>query len=416
MKLPDGAALEVCLRWRGDGDAPDDQLVMGRLAWRHRQAWFEYDAEFLHHGLNPSPLHLPLRAGVRAGEPTFSGLHGVFQDSLPDAWGQLLVDRRALALGVSPTTLTPLDRLAIVGARGMGALTYRPARTDDVPNDAIDLNQLADQSTRILAGRPQEVLPALLAAGGSPGGARPKVLVAWRPTDGHLIHGADQIETGYQPLLVKFGGPGDPLDSGAIELAYAHMALAAGLRMMPSRLLPSTHGPGFFATDRFDRPQSPGQTRLHAHTLGGLLHADHRIPSLDYDALFRLTRHLTRDHREVAQAFRLMAFNVMAHNRDDHAKQFSFLMDRVGAWQLAPAYDLTFSEGPGGEHSTSIGGEGRAPGVTHMMALASSAQIKNPRHVLDEVATAVSDWRRFAAAAGVSRASMLRIQARLVLN
>ncbi len=188
--------------------------------------------------------------------------------------------------------------------------------------------------------------------------------------------------------------------------------------MAKSELLPSHHGPGFFTTERFDRVRldsvKAGKERVlhrvHTHTLAGLLEVDHRHLGLDYDALLRVTQQLTRDQQQVDAAFRLTVFNVLAHNRDDHAKQFSFLLPQHGEWCFAPAYDLTFCEGPSGEHSTSIAGEGRAPTAEHFKELSSRMGIQKASSIVEEVEEAVSHWSRFAADWDVSRASTSRIQ------
>lgn len=408
MKLPDATPVTVALRWSDTESTP-----VGRLAWRDRRAWFEYDAAWLRTAAELSPLRLRTGPGVHAGDMTLGGLHGVFADSLPDAWGRLLVDRSARSAGISPASLTALDRLCIVGERAIGALIYQPATAWPEGGVVSTLDQLAEQIDAVLEGTARDVLTELLAIGGSPGGAQPKVLVGWRERDDHLVHGALDVPPDHRALIVKFGAPQDADDIGPIELAYTEMARAAGLRTSPCRLLPSNQGPGFFAVDRFDRPPGVGHPRLHAHTLAGLLHADHRLPSLDYDALLRATLHVTRDHREVEAAFRYMVFNVLACNRDDHGKQFSFLMDASGKWRLAPAYDLTFSEGPGGEHSTSIAGQGRNPRLEHILALGKTASIAQPHAVFDEIQSVVARWPEFAGQAGVTRSSRLRIGERL---
>jgi serine/threonine-protein kinase HipA len=219
------------------------------------------------------------------------------------------------------------------------------------------------------------------------------------------------LAPGYRPILVKFASRTDPADAGPIEYAYAQMAHAAGIDMMPTFLLHgSGRGPGYFATERFDWRDG---RRWHVHTLSGLLHADYRLPSLDYESALRATLHLTRDQREVMRLYRLMVFNVLAHNRDDHARQFSFLMDPGGVWRLSPAYDLTFSEGPGGEHATTVAGEGRAPEQTHFVKVAQllGDRPSQAMQIVEEVREAVARWPGIAADAGVSRASRSRIWA-----
>jgi len=215
------SALEVRL-------ADTRDVRVGRLAQPGRVMAFEYDPAFLETGLQLSPLHLPLRRGVLEAPPTpFSGLHGVFNDSLPDGWGLLLMDRAFRKRGISRESISAADRLSYLGRRGMGALTYHPETGPDDEQDALDLAELAAQSERLLEGSGEDVLPELMRAGGSPGGARPKVVVAWRERDGAIVSGSDEVPEGYRAYIVKFGSREDPPDAGAIELAYAAMARAA---------------------------------------------------------------------------------------------------------------------------------------------------------------------------------------------
>lgn len=397
-----GKALDVVFDWGDEVAQP-----VGRLAMRDHRALFEFAPSFIASGLQISPLRLSAKPGVHSGEQRLEGLPGVFHDSLPDAWGRLLVDRRALSLGIRPAALTALDRLACVGDRGVGALCYRPAVEVEVDAAWLDLDALEREARQLVVGQAVDVLDTLFVAGGSPGGARPKLLVAWDPSTGEVQHGADVVPPGFAPLLVKFAAPTDPEDIGLIELAYSQMAAAAGVEMMPCRLLPSKTGPGYFATERFDRP------RIHVHTLSGLLHTDHTVPNLDYDHLLRVTTSLTRDRRQVARALRLMVFNVLAHNRDDHGKQFSFLMSREGVWRLAPAYDLTCADGPGGQHTMTVGGEGRRPTRAHLLELARRAGVEAPQQIIDDVAAAIARWPEFARTCGVGARSTAWVSERL---
>ncbi|OYW76255.1 MAG: hypothetical protein B7Z26_10740 [Asticcacaulis sp. 32-58-5] len=231
---------------------------------------------------------------------------------------------------------------------------------------------------------------------------RPKVVVGFNPDSGLLLPDSSiAADPRYVPHIVKFKADSDPLEIGPEEYAYSLMARAAGVEMPMTRLLKGKHGVGYFAVERFDR--SP-VGRRHVHTLSGLLHADHRIPSVDYGTLLKATRQLTRDERYVKQMFRRMVFNVLARNRDDHAKNHAFLMDQVGNWQPTPAYDITFSNGPGGEHNLTIAGEGRNPGLAHIMAEAKSSGVKqlDAEEAYEAVREAVGRWPEFAADAGLS--------------
>lgn len=397
MKLPPGTTLAVALHW-----GAETQLPVGRMAMRDRRVLFEFDAAFLKEGVDISPLHLPRQPGViETHDALFETLPGVFNDSLPDGWGRLLLDRDARRNGVAPETLTPLDRLAHVGRDGMGALVYLPEFAKDEAEEAVDLDEVAASSRAVLDGTSDEVLEHLRKLGGSPQGARPKALVQIENATGRVTDALHDRGPGWRQLIVKFAAQEDVADIGPVELAYSRMAAAAGVKMPETLLLSSVKGHGYFAAVRFDRQ---GGQRVHVATASGLLHADHRLPSLDYVTLAKLAVRLSHDHREGEALFRLMAFNVLAHNRDDHAKQLSFLLDRAGGWTLAPAYDLTFSRGPGGEHTTSVAGEGRAPSTEAMLKVGDAAGLKRGKagEILEQTRLAVRRWPEFAEAAAVT--------------
>jgi serine/threonine-protein kinase HipA len=380
---------------------PARRRKVGRLALRQRQLLFEYDRAFLSEGLELSPRHLPLRPGVVVGQPAvLDGLMGVFDDSLPDGWGRLLIDRRAAERGVSGVTLTPLDRLALVGARSMGALVYEPETELDDPA-IVKLAELAKEADAVLRDASGPNLERLIAVGGSPKGARPKVLIQLAPS-GEVHFGARQIDPGFTAWLVKFPARGDHRHSASLEHAYFSMASAAGLDVPKTQVLGKTaRHPGYFAIERFDRR---GNTRIHMHTLGGLLHLPPAYPALDYLDLLKVTRDLTRNEAAVAEMFRRACFNVFAHNRDDHSRNFAFLMDEKGEWRSSPAYDLTFAEGPGGEHTMLVGGEGRNPGREHLMAIANAVGLKHATKLVEQVRAGVSQFSRLAEKAGVPAA------------
>lgn len=207
-----------------------------------------------------------------------------------------------------------------------------------------------------------------------------------------------------QQWLIKFPSSLDPQDIGAIEYAYYLMAQSAGLEVPTAKLFPSRSSPGFFATQRFDKTT---HSRIHMHSISGLLHADHRLPSLDYEMIMKATMHLTRDPKACQQQYRACVFNVLSHNRDDHAKNFSFLMDEHGTWRVSPAYDLTFSSGPRAEHCSMVMGEGKNPGYKELVSLADISHINRSEalSIIDQVKSSVSQWPVFAKAAGVSHAN-----------
>jgi serine/threonine-protein kinase HipA len=259
-------------------------------------------------------------------------------------------------------------------------------------------------------GKSDTILPQLMRAGGSPGGARPKVLVGFNPDSSEMVSGEVDLPPGFEHWIVKFSAREDLADAGSVEYAYAKMASSSGITMEETRLFTTKEGEQFFGVKRFDR--SAGNRRYHMHTLGNLIHANFRIPSSDYADLLKVTTLLTRNNQNLEDAYRMMVFYVLAHNRDDHVKNFSFLLDdQTGEWSLSPAYELTFSRGPGGEQSTSVQGEGRKPTEKHILQLAEQAGIlvKRAGIIFSEVSEAVSRWREFATLAGVRKETILKI-------
>ena len=391
--------------------SPGDSLPVGTLAEDHGRVYFEYSPDFLAAGLNLSPFRLPFEPGLfEHTNRDFGLLPGLFDDSLPDGWGLLLMDRHFRSRGRNLAEVSPLDRLSWLGTRTMGALTYHPPTERDFDAAGVfDLHELARQSQDLLAGVAVDVLPQLLRAGGSPGGARPKVLVGFNTGTGDVISGADDLPAGFEHWIVKFAARTDTRDAGAIEYAYSLMAGAAGIVLPPTRLFETSEGDRFFGSKRFDRD---GKRRYHVHTFGNLIQSNFRIPSADYADLLKATALLTRNHQDVLRACRCMVFNVLAHNRDDHVKNFAFLLDdTTGDWALSPAYDLLYTPGPGGEHTMSLAGEGKNPGRSHLLRLAAQADVAKREIVMiiDQVQAAVARWKDFATAAGVLPASIRQI-------
>ncbi len=381
----------------------EDTFTIGRLASRDRKIYFEYDATFLARGLNISPLELPFQTGVQTFEPfLFEGLPGVFNDSLPDGWGRLLLDRLLRSRNILKEEISPLDRLAHVGITGIGALIYEPDYNTDNSAESINLDTLSAQTQEVLNGDAKDVLQELLALNGSSTGARPKALIGVDRGHKNIIHGKHALPDEFQYWLVKFANNMDGNDAGAIEYVYSIMAKEAGIRMTETYLFPSSRCAGYFSTQRFDRD---GYQRFHTHTACGLLHSDFRSPSLDYEDLLSLTQVLTRDVREVEKMFRLAIFNVLSHNRDDHGKNFTFLMDASGEWKLSPAYDLTFSSGPRGEQSTMVMGEGKNPRPEHLIKLGVDAKIERTKidGIIKQTHHALNQWMVLAKEYGVSQ-------------
>lgn len=325
---------------------------------------FEYDLEWIQTGYSISPFYLPLKPGlILSKREPFNGNFGVFNDSLPDGWGSLLLDRYLQEQGIDPYKLTIPERLSIIGSTGRGALTYRPDKSMTHDNTPVDLHRLAKEAGQILESKESKGSVELLYRyGGSSGGARPKVFAR--------IDGRE--------WLVKFQATTDPSNVGEIEYNYSILAKKCGIHMPETRLFEGC----YFGAERFDRT---AQGKVHTVSAAGLLHADYRIPSLDYSILLKLTLHLTKDMEQVTEMFRRMVFNILISNRDDHAKNFSFQWID-GAWKLSPAYDLLPSSGFNGYHTTTINGKGE-PMESDITAVASEVGIPKQRakQILEEI-------------------------------
>lgn len=342
---------------------------LGQLADDGANLLFEYSPEALAQGLELSPLRLKLRSTAYGDFPSFQHrLPGLIADSLPDGWGLMLMDRLFRQQGRRDPG--PLDRLAFIGARALGALRFIPADEPDTSPPDWTLRALAQESQRALAGETGAALRELALAGGSPQGARPKALVHYDVATGRV---ATLPDAPGQPWLVKFPAQGEHKDACAIEQLYAELARDCGIDIPASAWFDLGPKLAAFGVARFDREQD---LRVPVHSLAGLLHADFRLPgAADYTALLRATRLLTRDRREVEKAYARAVFNVAFHNRDDHPKNFAWRLGRDRRWRLAPAFDLTFSEGLRGQHHIDICGEGAAVERRHLLRLAAEGDV-----------------------------------------
>ena len=342
-----------------------DEKLVGTLAMTaDHKAAFQYSEEWIENGFPISPFSLPLKKQVFV--PTkdyFDGLFGVFADSLPDNWGRLLLDRLLRAHKQNPDKLTVLDRLAIVGKSGMGALTYYPEKKIDEQYGDVDLDELAEQCRKILNTEYSDRLDELYRLGGTSGGARPKIMTT--------VNGEEWI--------IKFPAHVDGENAGKMEYDYSCCAKKCGIIMSETRLFPSENCEGYFGIKRFDRiSDKNGTKRIHMLTAAALLELNFEQPSLDYHSLMKLTKILTRDNKkDMRGMFRRMCFNVFAHNRDDHSKNFTYLYnDEKDRWSLSPAYDLTYSNTYYGEHTTTVDGNGRNPGRKELLTVGIAAGMK----------------------------------------
>ena len=385
---------------------------VGELIHSEQKIYFRYNSNFIRSGLNLSPIKLPFNNEISSNskEP-FDGLFGLFNDSLPDGWGRLLLDRTLSSKGLNISRLTPLDRLAFVGSKGMGALIYQP-EFDDTPefSSQIELDTIAQEMNLILKGTSSEIIEELFVLGGSSGGARPKIFAAYNPSNEEVIHGEENLPDGFENWIIKFPSVSDNPEISKIEYVYHKMATKAGIEMCECKLFKGKSGKLYFGTKRFDRIDNK---RLHVHTASGLMHDNFRASTMDYghlmDCAFRLERHVNA-YRKI---FRLAAFNVFSHNHDDHSKNFSFLMNANGEWRFAPAYDLTFSYSSYGFHSTMVAGESQSPGEKHLLKLAKHFGLKDGEIIINEVRSALTEWSNIAKEYEISTENINNIQSSL---
>ena len=397
---------------------------------------FAYDAEFRDSGLEPAPLMMPVGTNVYSFPSlpfgSFHGLPGMLSDSVPDKFGNAVINAWLTTQGRLPDSLTPIERLCYTGVRGMGALEYHPTMFEQGnQSETIHVEALAELADEILRCRKQasaKLIPdmahysSILKVGSSAGGARAKALIGWNEATGEVRSGQVALPEGFGYWLIKFDGlvgngdkeGDDKWGYGRVEYAYHLMARAAGIEMTECRLWNRRH----FMTRRFDRLPDGG--KLHAQTLGAIAHLDFNDPvSHSYEQAFRVTRRVVNDARANEQLFRRMIFNVLAWNCDDHVKNIAYLMDRAGEWRLAPAYDECYAWNPAGDwtsrHQMAVNGKRIGIEDADILACARFANMRErkARAVLDEVRAAVRDWRRFAAEAEVRDDFIAKIDTRL---
>lgn len=341
---------------------------IGFLSRKDGAIYFSYSSWWLKNGFSISPRSLPLEEkAFRAPGFHFDGLFGVFADSLPDGWGTRLAIRLLAKRGISYERLSPLEKLAYVGADGLGALSYVPSHALKNDDWSGEYESLALAAMEFCEKEGSPDLDVLFAKGGSSGGARPKA---------HLRIGGEE-------WIVKFREKKDPRSIGRMEYEYALAAKECGIPVPECRLLPSSTCDGYFASKRFDRI---GGRRVHVISLGGLLETPHYVPNLDYVTFLQATAFISKSMEEMLKAYRLACFNILAHNRDDHSKNFSFLYDEAkGSYILAPAYDLTYTPSIL-EHEMSCCGSGN-PTESDLLALAQKTGIpyQKAREILNQV-------------------------------
>lgn len=394
-------------------NALGSRIQVGQLVLDGREILFKYSGEFLDRGFNISPLKLSFDDSIQPGPVgPFGGLHGVFADCLPDAWGMVVLKNILAREGLAIESLNSLEHLARVGPDSLGALSYEPAITRNTKEPFnIDLDSVEAGATAILEGESSEVIEELFRLGGSPGGARPKIYVGYNPQSDHLRASQKDMPEGFESWIIKFAAKVDPDDIAQAEMAYYNMASQAGVTMSESRLFQGKSGKLYFGTKRFDRTP---QGRLHMISAAALFHDDYEQSQLDYGTLIQEGTELVGSSLAAEQLLRRAAFNVFAHNRDDHSKNFAFLVDQQLQWQLAPAYDLTFSSSSQGQHSTMCAGNAINPGTKELYELAEHFSLRRGKFIVDEVKEIVRSWPAFATETGVSSSEISRVGGRLL--
>ena len=407
-------------------------------------AAFQYDPAFARSGIEISPLVMPLADRVytfpELARPTFHGLPGLLADSLPDRFGQALIDAWLARQGRVPESFNAIERLCYTGRRGMGALEFAPPIGPEARGGRrIEIDALVELAGDILARRcaldvsfddasRERAMAEILRVGTSAGGARAKAVIAWNPSTNEVRSGQVDAGTGFQYWILKFDGVAgnkdkeldDPQGYGVIEYAYALMAQDAGITMSECRLF-EEGGRRHFMSRRFDRLDSGA--KLHMQSLGALAHYDFNMAgAYAYEQAFLVMRRLGLPMDDIEQQFRRMVFNVIARNQDDHVKNIAFLMDQNGRWSLSPAFDVTYSFNPAGlwtaTHQMSLNGKRDDFELADFKACARSAGMKRGRaeSIVAEVARVVACWPDYAEVAGVEPGQREQVRAALRLR
>lgn len=383
--------------------------------------YFQYETGWQDEGVDLSPIHLPLNSlGVlKNDDPMLGGLHGLFWDSIPDAWGNRLLDAQLMNAGIVPERCSSLVRLAYIGNRAMGALEYVPNLGDPSVERAIELALLDRDAQRIMdtddGYSPEEAgnYLALIEGGASAGGAKPKVCVGIDEAGSIHVNSEGCMEQWLVKLSAIPSTNKDSKQHGIMEHAYAVMASACGISTPKTKIIKgiSEHGKDrwFFATKRFDRTDQG--RRVHVHSLAGLLQEHHSSPLHSYEKLMGAAQRLVGTIAVKEEIFRRLVFNVLACNQDDHARNWAFLMDESGNWSLAPSYDLTMSQGPMrvGNHCLSVNGS-RNPEGKDLAVFARKFRIPNASELFSQVRSGVSRWQEIASTAGFRDAKAAVVQ------
>lgn len=386
-----------------------EQVLVGQLAQNKNTVYFQYDENYLNQYHSLSPFKVPFNS-ILSQAPLIphQGLHGLFSDSLPDGWGLLLMDRIFQQHGIEKYQLTAMDRLAYIGDRAMGALSYSPVSKYTSKNqmDLKNISLLGKSAIELFEGQTNEVLEALANAGSS-GGARPKALIYFNPQSPEYV--ATVPQSGLEAWLIKFTSKNLMLghEEGRCEAAYLTMASRAGIDVPTWQLIEVLPNYSWLALKRFDcKPGKSMSARYHVHSLCGLLDIDFRQPALDYELLIKASQTLCQSPAIGKVQFTRAIFNLFAANQDDHSKNWSFIMSDNGQWQPSPFYDVTFSPTPYNEHSTAFMGYGKNPPLKVIQKLAQQANFSSwneAKNVINEVVDAISNWEVIALQLGINK-------------
>lgn len=402
---------------------------VGAVVWDDERgfAFFEYDSNFLKKNQDIAPLTMPIEDAIKGkliysfpslNPDTFSGLPGLLSDSLPDKFGNRMIDAWLASQGRDPSGFNPVERLCYIGKRGMGALEFEPLIFSGKDSSSpLDISRLVELATEILTERkklksnirnqPEEGLLDIIRVGSSAGGARAKAIIAYNEKTGDVRSGQLDELKGFEHWIIKFDGVtnkllGDPKGYGKIEYVYYLMAIDAGIQISYSKLLKENKR-AHFITKRFDRVENK---KLHMQTLCALAHFDYNDPnSYSYEQGFQILRQLKLPYLQSEELFRRMVFNVAARNQDDHTKNIAFLMNEKSEWQLSPAYDLTYAYDPKNKwmksHQMSINGKRDDIQRKDILDLAKKMNIKHPEDIIEQVLSALSKWKKYSKAAEV---------------
>ena len=406
---------------------------VGAIIWDENKqlASFQYDENFLGTGTDLAPLKLPIANGSRVYEfpelrpknpefDTFKGLPGLIADTLPDKYGNQLINAYLAQNGRPANSMNPVEQLCFIGTRGMGALEFEPSELKVAKRSFnIELDTLVQAAQKMLGKREHfetnldkdenQAMMEILKIGTSAGGARPKAIIAYNEKTGQVKSGQTVAPKGFEHWLIKLDGVsdaqfGDSLGYGRVEMAYYLMAKEAGVEMMESRLL-EENGRAHFMTKRFDRVGSA--EKLHVQTFCAMQHFDfNEVGAFSYEQLFQTMRMLRLSYPDAAQMYRRMVFNVLAKNCDDHTKNFAFTLPQNGQWKLSPAYDVCYAYRADSQwvsqHALSINGKRKDFTLEDLLTVAKAMNIKKPKQIIDEVSVVVQRWPEFAEQTGVS--------------